>query len=183
MRVITLIFGHYPIFLDKGGVDEILVPLVDVFGAAAGSGVNGVNDDIEDHLANQGRPVALGHEHGEVQEGTNVEDSEHGRFGNEICFATKSILHRQLHVRQSFAFQNDITVTGEFWTIIFQIILNSSDGHLKKCGDLLLEDHGFAFEWNTLNSRCLLDFSDGVAIVQDVLAVNFRSGEVFAHVI
>ena len=39
------------IVLNEGGVDEILVPLVDVFGAAASSGVDGVNDDIEDHLA------------------------------------------------------------------------------------------------------------------------------------
>ena len=96
MSVITLIFGHYPIFLDKGGVDEILVPLVDVFGAAAGSGVNGVNDDIEDHLANQGRPVALGHEHGEVQEGTNVEDSELRCLFDvpEICFGNIQGLNR-----------------------------------------------------------------------------------------
>ena len=33
-----------------------------------------------------------------------------------------------------------------FWAIVLQMALQSSDGYLKKCGDLLLEDHGFPFE-------------------------------------
>jgi hypothetical protein len=68
--------------------------------------------------------VALGHEHGEVQDGTNVEDAEHGGFGNEICFAIKSILDRQLHVLQAFALQNDMAVPNQFRTEFFQIIVH-----------------------------------------------------------
>ena len=40
-------------------------------------------------LAQQTGPLALGHEHGEVEEGADVEDAEHGRFGNESGFVTK----------------------------------------------------------------------------------------------
>jgi len=61
--------------------------------------------------------------------------------------------------------------------VILQITLHGSDGYLKKCGDLLLEDHGFPFEWITLNSCRLLNLSEGVRVVEDVLAVVFRTGE------
>lgn len=42
----------------------------------------------EDHLANQGCPVALGHEDGEVREGAKIENSERRWLFDvpEICF-------------------------------------------------------------------------------------------------
>lgn len=99
----------------------------------------------------------------------------------EICFANIQGLNRQLHGFQALALQDHIAVPDQFRAEFLQIIVHGAGGHLKKCGDLLLEDHGFPFKRDPLNARRFFDFGECKTVVQDVLSVDFRSSEVFAH--
>lgn|GEM_PF-2175912 len=64
------------VLLEERGMDEILVALIDVLRAATGAGVDRVDDDVEDGLAEQPGPLRFGHQHGQIEESAKVEDAE-----------------------------------------------------------------------------------------------------------
>jgi hypothetical protein len=59
-------------------VDEVFVALVDVLRATARAGVDRVDDDVEDRLAEERRPGRFRHQHGEIEERPEIENSQPG---------------------------------------------------------------------------------------------------------
>ena len=162
------------IVLDERGMDEVLVPLVDVFGATTGAGVDRVDDDVQNQLADESCPMALGHEHCQIEKCPEIEDSELWNFGyvNETCFVNIRAANRQLYVFQAFASQNLIPVPFEFRSTFLQIIVHRARRDLEKSGHLLLEHDGPAFKLDSLDARGFLDLGERIRVVQDVLPIN-----------
>jgi len=79
------------ILFDEGGMDEVLVALVEGGGGGPCSLVDRIYDDVQYRPPQEPCPFRLYHEHREVEKSAEVEHAEDGRFGNEICFVTKKL--------------------------------------------------------------------------------------------
>lgn len=70
-------------------MDEVFVSLIDILRSAAGPAIDGVDGDVQDCLAEHPGPFALGDQHADVKESTEVEYPQNGGFGAEVYFGTK----------------------------------------------------------------------------------------------